>query len=166
MIAIRASQTRPLTPGEWRSLSRGLAEALRAAGATPLIVARTHPAARVSALWRGEPPIVARGDSIWWPDAPADFSNPWAREAMAILQHELQHVLDYRLGFLTAARYLSNPRHWTYGWRPEDLGDWDGLGAEQHAAIAERLWRAEAAGLGAEAAALRRAIPWAVAASP
>ena len=34
---------RPLTDGEWSSLSRGLAEALRAAGAEPTMFARLRP---------------------------------------------------------------------------------------------------------------------------
>jgi hypothetical protein len=161
MTGTTAARTRTLTQGEWRSLSRGLPEALVAAGATPLIRAGTHPAARASSLWRGAIPILARGDVIWWPDAPADLSGPWSDGGMATLQHELQHVLDYRLGFLTAARYLLHPRHWTYAWRLADVRDWDALGAEQRASIAEHLWRAEQAGRRSEATALRRVVPWA-----
>jgi hypothetical protein len=81
---------------------------------------------------------------------------------MAVLQHELQHVLDYTTGWLTAAGYLSDPRHWTYRWRLEDACCWGDLGAEQRASIAERLWLIEHGLASAhELAALRRLVPWA-----
>jgi len=156
------TNSRHLTKGEWRSLSPGLNAALRAAGARPILKAAAHPAARVAALWRGAPPILARGDTIWWPAAPLDLSAPSRAPAMAILQHELQHVLDYRTGWLTAAGYLSNPRHWTYAWRLEDVARWDDLGAEQRASIAQRLWMIEHGLADArDLPALRRLIPWA-----
>jgi hypothetical protein len=86
---------------------------------------------------------------------------------MAILQHELQHVLDFATGWLTAFRYLTHPRHWTYHWRlPDDASvggpAWDAFGAEQRASIAERLWLVER-GLAPrdDLPALRRLIPWA-----
>jgi hypothetical protein len=81
---------------------------------------------------------------------------------MAVLQHELQHVLDYKIGWLTGWRYVTNPRHWTYDWRLEAVRDWDALGAEQRASIAEHFWRAEndLAPAG-DAEALRGVIPWA-----
>ena len=58
---------------------------------------------------------------------------------MAVLQHELQHVLDYGTGRLTAIGYLSRPADWRYGWKDADVS-WDRLGAEQRASMAEHLW--------------------------
>ncbi|HEV7158285.1 MAG TPA: hypothetical protein VGN38_08020 [Caulobacteraceae bacterium] len=131
---------RALTAGEWARLSAGLRAALVGAGASPIIKAAAHPAARVSALWRGSLPILARGDRIWWPRAPADVS---ASAGMAVLQHELQHVLDYRTGWLTAARYLASPRHWRYGYELGPETAWETLGAEQRAMVAEHIWLME-----------------------
>ena len=81
---------------------------------------------------------------------------------MAVLQHELQHVLDYATGWLTGRRYLGQPRHWSYAVPPGWTGGFDALGAEQRAVLAERLWLAEA-GLrpDSEIARLRAVIPWA-----
>ena len=131
---------RGLTAGEWAGLSAGLREALVAAGASPTIRAAAHPAARVSAIWRGSVPILARGDQIWWPRAPGDLSGG---PEMALLQHELQHVLDYRTGWLTGARYLADPRHWRYGYELGPQTAWATLGAEQRAMIAEHIWLME-----------------------
>ena len=152
---------RDLTSGEWGALSVGLAKALRAAEARPCVVARAHPGARVAALWRGAVPVLTRGDQIWWPNAPPDFSAPGLERGMAVLQHELQHVLDYRDGWLTAFTYLTDPRHWTYRWSLEDAV-WDELGAEQRASMAEQLWLIER-GLApaGELVALKKIIPWA-----
>jgi hypothetical protein len=159
--------SRALTPGEWGAVSPGLARALREAGAQPCLEPRAHPAARVAALWRGGTPILARGEVIWWPGVTPDLSAPGRERGMATLQHELQHVLDFATGWLTALGYVTHPRHWTYRWRlPDDaLADgavWDAFGAEQRASIAERLWLIER-GLAPrdELAALRRLIPWA-----
>lgn len=157
-----SENARSLTPGEWRSLSGGLAAALRAAGARPSLRPAAHPAARLAAIWRRRTPILTRGDTIWWPAAPPDLSAAGRERGMATLQHELQHVLDYRIGWLTAAGYLSSPRHWTYRWRLEDISDWDDLGAEQRASIAEQLWLIEHGYAPADdLPALRRLIPWA-----
>jgi len=124
-------------------VSPGLAGALLAAGAEPRIRRAAHPGARLAALWRGTVPILTRGDHIWWPAAQPDFSGS---PAMAMLQHELQHVLDYRTGWLTAARYLSAPHHWRYVYRlGPDIG-WDALGAEQRAMVAEHIWLKENGG--------------------
>ncbi|HWA63847.1 MAG TPA: hypothetical protein VG939_20900 [Caulobacteraceae bacterium] len=152
---------RSLTAGERAALSPGLAEALDAAGAAPVLRDAAHPGARIAALWRGSVPILTRGDVIWWPGAPDDLSAPGLERAMAVLQHELQHVLDYRQGLLTGLGYLANPRNWIYGF---DLGEgraWAAWGAEQRASMAERLWLAER-GLAhvAERAALASVIPW------
>ena len=81
---------------------------------------------------------------------------------MAILQHELQHVLDYRIGWLTAARYLTHPRHWTYDWRRATGLAWEELGAEQRASMAEAVWLMEHGRLDpVDLPALRRVVPWA-----
>jgi hypothetical protein len=77
---------------------------------------------------------------------------------MAVLQHELQHVLDFSTGRLSALGYLANPKNWTYQ-LPTDW-DWRRLGAEQRAVLAEKLWRAEQ-GLAEDLAEVRRVIPWA-----
>jgi len=151
---------RPLTDGEWRALSPGLVQALKAVGAAPAIVPRPHRAAQMASLWRGGQTILTRGDAIWWPDAPADLSI--SLRCMPVLQHELQHVLDYRLGQLTAVRYLTNPLNWTYRWRLKAGRPWRAFGAEQRASMAEAFWRIEN-GLAAadDLDALRTLIPWA-----
>lgn len=150
---------RNLTRAEWAALSSGLAGALHGAGIEPRIRARAYPAAYVAALWRGAPPIMAVGRTIWWPGAPADFSG---EAAMAVVQHELQHVLDYAQGWLTIPGYLLNPRHWTYDVTLSPALEWDRLGAEQRASLAERLWRCERSDPGGEAVvAMRAVIPWA-----
>ena len=119
-----------------------------------------HPGARIAAAWRGAVPILTRGDAIFWPGAPADLSRG-PPVALATLQHELQHVLDYREGRLTAARYLVDPREWTYDVDHAGL-DFDRLGAEQRATLAEHLWLAENGYRStAEVARLRATIPWA-----
>ncbi len=148
-----------MTLAERSALSAGLEAALTLAGAEPRIVAWAHPGARIATAWRGQVSILTRGDLVFWPRAPADLSGP---RTMAVLQHELQHVLDYATGRLTARRYLSHPRHWSYAIDPAWTGDFDSLGAEQRAVLAERLWLAEA-GLRprAEIARLRSIIPWA-----
>ena len=133
---------------------------MRAAGAAPRLEPFAHPAARIAGLWRGGIPILTRGEVIWWPAASSDLSTPGREREMAVLQHELQHVLDFATGRLTAFRYLTHPRHWTYRWV---LGaPWDAYGAEQRAAIAEHLWLMER-GLapGEQLGAVRRLIPWA-----
>jgi len=149
---------RPLTPGEWAELSPGLAAALTARGVAPRIEDRAHVAARL-ARWRfGGTPILVLGQTIWWPKAVADFAGT---DEIGVLQHELQHVLDFADGRLTVAGYLTNPRNWTYRWRLSDGLSWRRLGAEQRASVAEALWRAERAGDARTAALLRGVIPWA-----
>jgi hypothetical protein len=158
----RHGESRPLTDGERRAVSPGLAGALSAVGAQPRLIAHAHPAARIAALWRGDIPTLTRGDVIWWPGATADLSEPGFEREMAVLQHELQHVLDYRTGRLTAVGYLCSPRHWTYRWERENRPPWDDLGAEQRGSLAERLWLAERDfGRPDDLEALRRVIAWA-----
>ena len=156
-----ATMSRSLTIMEWEGLDRGLVRALRQVGARPVIADHAHPVATLSALWRGGVPILTRGDTIFWPGAPADLSSrgPYG---MATLQHELQHVLDYSAGRLTAARYLIDPREWRYEIAPTAGTEFDRLGAEQRATLAERLWLAENGFRSAsEVAILRAVIPWA-----
>src|SRR5436190_11283968 len=101
---------RRLTGEEEQALSHGLLAALDAAGARPRIVARAAIGARIASLWRGHSPILAWGDRIFWPGALSDVSLDPRR--MAVLQHELQHVLEYRTGALKPLRYALNPRNW------------------------------------------------------
>lgn len=154
-----ASLKRPLTAGEWSSLSNGLADALRLAGSEPRVVAAAHPAARVTTLWRGKTPILTRGDEIWWPRAPADFTGDTA--ALPVLQHELQHVLEYAQGRLSAAAYLIDPRNWSYEYKLKPESRWDDFGAEQRASIVEQLWRLERDKDRVALAAHRNLVPWA-----
>ena len=152
---LRTMRGRPLTESERKRLSPGLVAALDRARVTPLIVPRAAWLARLTRVWRGHVPILTRGGRIYWPGALADFSDT---PHMAVLQHELQHVLDFSTGRLSALGYLLNPRNWTY--RLPDDWDWRRLGAEPRAVLAERLWRAEQ-GLSHDLAAIRDAIPWA-----
>ena len=105
--------------------------------------------------------MLTSGDIIWWPAAPGDLSDTGLERGMAILQHELQHVLDYRTGWLTAARYLGDPRHWVYGF-DVTRGRWEALGAEQRASAAETFWLMERGFVPSDGlSALKRMIPWA-----
>ncbi|HEY5071041.1 MAG TPA: hypothetical protein VII63_03325 [Caulobacteraceae bacterium] len=147
--------------GEWGALSEGLERALRTAGVDPLIVPRAHPAAGLAALWRGGVAILAHGRRIWWPNAPVDLSVAGRERAMAVLQHELQHVLEFATGELSALGYLLQPRHWRYDVALAGAR-WGELGAEQRASLAERLWLAEHGLAPANTlCALRAVIPWA-----
>ena len=131
---------------------------LVAAGAFPRIVAAASPLARIAYLWRGHTPVLTLGDRIYWGRAPDDCSRQPA--AMALLQHELQHVLDYATGRLTALGYAIAPRNWSYDLPPADRWHWPRLGAEQRSVLAEQLWRAERMGDSARIAQLRAVIPW------
>jgi hypothetical protein len=158
-----ADAERALTDGEWSSLSPGLAQALRAAGARPIVVARASWPARLAAPLRGGVPIMVLGPRIYWPNALEDFSGPWSAKAMAMLQHELQHVLEYAAGELSVLRYAVWPPNWRYGYWLGPESRWRDFGAEQRASIVEHLWLIER-GLMADAAGgahHRRVIPWA-----
>jgi hypothetical protein len=156
---------RSLTPGEWDALSEGLADALDAADVRPEIVAAPSGLARIVAVWRGRAPIMALGERIFWPSAPEDCSAPGREPDMAILQHELQHVLEFATGELGPLRYALNPRNWVYRYRLVPGRLWLDYGAEQRATIVEDLWRLEhgfKVAEGPDEAARRRAlIPWA-----
>jgi hypothetical protein len=130
---------RGLTAGERSGLSPGLVEALDRAGAAPRLIGSAHPGARLAALWRGAVPILARGDQVHWPRLQPDVSRVGER-SMAVLQHELQHVLDYASGELTVLGYLMRPRNWTYRYRLTEQSAWSEFGAEQRAQIAEHYW--------------------------
>jgi hypothetical protein len=81
---------------------------------------------------------------------------------MAVLQHELQHLLDFAEGRLTVLGYLLLPHNWSYSWEFSDCLSWDRRGAEQRASMAEALWRAEHSSASSEVAStLRAIIPWA-----
>ncbi|MDB5453590.1 MAG: hypothetical protein JWO33_2168 [Caulobacteraceae bacterium] len=150
---------RPLTEEEEGALSAGLLAALRGAGVRPRIVARPAIGARIASLWRGFTPILAWGETIFWPDALADVSLDPRR--MAVLQHELQHVLEYRTGALHPLRYALSPRNWRYGYHLHEDAEWRAFGAEQRAQIVEDLWLVER---GLKAGAIewyRRIVPWA-----
>ncbi len=159
MQSAGSTTKRTLTPAEWADLSEGLGRALSAASATPLLDARAHPAAYLARLRFGCLPIMAIGRTIWWPNARPDLAGTGE---MAVLQHELQHVLDFAERRLSVAGYLLLPHNWSYRWDLSDGLSWDRLGAEQRASMAEALWRAEraSASFGAVAA-LRAVIPWA-----
>lgn len=154
---------RPLTAVERAALSAGLAEALDHAGVEPLIVARPTLGARVSSLWRGSVPIMVWGDRIYWPGALGDFAAHPAK--MALLQHELQHVLEFAAGDLHPLAYALNPRNWTYAYQPRPEARWSDFGAEQRAQIVEDMWRLEQ-GVGSGRAPLawyRGLVPWVIA---
>jgi hypothetical protein len=156
---------RPLTDGERTALSDGLAEALDRAGARPQIISAPSGLARIVALWRGRAPIMALGERIFWPAAPEDCSAPGRAPYMAVLQHELQHVLEFATGELGVVHYAIDPRNWIYRYRLAPGRSWRDFGAEQRAMIVEDLWRLER-GLGAggdpgEATRRRALIPWA-----
>jgi hypothetical protein len=159
MRTTRTATRRRLAQAEWAELSDGLGAALSAAGVTPLIEPRPHPAAYLARLRFGGVPIMAVGRTIWWPNARPSFAGS---ADMAVLQHELQHLLDFAEGRLTLAGYLLLPRNWTYRWDPDGPLSWDRLGAEQRASIAEALWRAERSSSPVEADRLRGVIPWAM----
>jgi hypothetical protein len=125
------------------------------------VVDAPHAGAKLAALWRKSTPILTRGDDIWWPGAPADMAKPGLEGAMAVLQHELQHVLEYAQGRLSAAAYLASPHNWTYAYKLTPASRWNDFGAEQRASIVEELWRLERGGDPAKLAAHRKLVPWA-----
>jgi hypothetical protein len=156
--------TRDLTPEEWAALSPGLKDALETAGVSPVIVSAPAALARIAAVWRGYTPILTLNRAIYWPSAPQDCARRGLEPHMAILQHELQHVLDFSTGALGRWRYVLDPRNWFYRYRLKPGRPWRAYGAEQRASMAEDLWLLER---GLEPAAkvsaddLRRLIPWA-----
>lgn len=153
---------RGLTDAERAALNPGLVAALARVRAEPVIVARASLLACLAGLWRGQIPVLVMHSRIYWPGALPCFAAGGRPGDLATLQHELQHVLDFRTGELTARGYAFSPRDWRYRYRLELGRDWWSYGAEQRAAMAEHLWLAEN-GLGqpSHGAALRLLIPWA-----
>jgi hypothetical protein len=141
-----------------RALSAGLGEALDALGVVPKIENRPHLAAQLGRLRFGAVPILTLGETIWWPQADADFAGT---SHVAVLQHELQHVLEFAEGRLTVVGYLTWPPNWTYRLELGGPLVWRRLGAEQRATAVEALWRAERSGDTQTVGLLRAAIPWA-----
>ena len=167
---MQAGAARRLTAGEEARLSPGLVEALGRAAVAPVLVSRTHPAARVAGLWRGSAPILARPGRIFWPGAHADYAEA-PPEVFSTLQHELQHLLDYATRDLTGIGYILSPGDWRYGYDLTSTSRWRDFGAEQRASVAEHLWLIEEgrtdlvqAALGRPPASLQAygaVIPWA-----
>lgn len=153
---------RGLTEGERARLNPGLLRAMARVHAEPRIIARAAIVASIAGLWRGHIPILVMGRRIYWPGALPDFSKSSSPHDMATLQHELQHVLDFKTGELSILGYVLRPREWVYGYKLELGRGWWSYGAEQRATMAEDLWLAEN-GLkpASHGAALRLTIPWA-----
>lgn len=156
---MKLCSTRPLTAGERAALSPGLAEALTAADAWPLIHARPSLPALLVLVWRRRLPIMVLGRRIFWPGAAEDFSADPHR--MSVLQHELQHVLEFAEGTLTRAGYVLRPGNWIYPYRLRPGLTWADLGAEQRAMMAQDLWLAERGLSQSPVEELRALIPWA-----
>jgi hypothetical protein len=152
---------RAFTETEVSELSPGLWDALARAGCRPKVRSQAHPAAFIAALWMRSLPIMAVGKTIWWPAAKSDFAGS---VQMAILQHELQHLLDFAERRLSVVSYLLNFRNWTYRYDLSQIRGWEDLGAEQRASMAEGLWLADRSGDFEKAGRLRTLIPWAVSA--
>jgi len=163
MATMQSGANRTLKASEWAALSPGLAHALKAAGVEPVIVARAAWLARLASWWRGHVPILSMPGAIYWPGALEDFSAPGLERHMAVLQHELQHVLEYGAGVLSPLRYLIQPKNWRYAYRLFPGCAWADFGAEQRARLVEDYWWIER---GLKAALLhpveeyRRLIPW------
>ena len=153
---------RALTAGEWSAISPGLLKALRRKGVEPEIVARASIPALLAAVRWGRAPIMVIGRRIFWPGAVDDLSQPWSDPALAVLQHELQHVLEFATGELSALRYIAAPRNWLYGYRLGPDSQWADFGAEQRASIAEHHWLIERRLMldPAGGAHHRRVLPW------
>jgi hypothetical protein len=155
---------RPLTAGERAALSDGLDDALVCAGVEPRIVAAPSGLASVVALWRGQAPVMALHGRIYWPSAPDDCAAPGREPHMAILQHELQHVLEFATGELSIWRYVRAPLNWTYRYSLKAARPWRRYGAEQRASIVEDYWRLQRGlkrGAPGELERYRSLIPWA-----
>ncbi|HUO21044.1 MAG TPA: hypothetical protein VMU59_00825 [Caulobacteraceae bacterium] len=154
---------RALTSREWSALSPGLREALHAARVEPRVVARASAPARLASLLRGATPIMVMGRRIFWPRALDDVSGAWNGRGMAVLQHELQHVLEFATGELSVLRYITRPNNWRYEYRIGPGSRWRDFGAEQRASIVEHLWLIERGVMAdpAGGAHHRRVIPWA-----
>jgi hypothetical protein len=162
---------RGLTAGEWRALSPGLSAALKSAGVWPVIQSRTSFLARLAQIRFASAPVMVLGARVHWPDALPDFSLPGLEPSMAVLQHEMQHVLEFATGELSPFRYALRARNWRYRYEMTQRSRWRDFGAEQRASIAEHYWLLErgqvqqvARALGHPPAPLdlyRKLLPWA-----
>jgi hypothetical protein len=153
---------RRLTEAERAALNPGLVRALDRVKAEPMIVAKASVLASVAGLWRGHIPILTMHHRIFWPGAPPCLANCARPQAMATLQHELHHVLEYKTGQLSLLGYAMRPQDWFYSYKLELGRGWDRYGAEQRASMAEDLWLAENGVISpSHGAALRMLIPWA-----
>lgn len=161
---LRRTGARELTPGELGGLSEGLATALETAGVRPRLAPFPSWLAYVARLWRGALPIMVLGRTIYWPGAPDDISKGGQEQQMAVLQHELQHVLEFATGKLSVLGYALLPLNWVYAYRFTSSTRWADLGAEQRAQVVQDYWLAERGLLpgGPEAETFRSIIPWAV----
>ncbi len=159
---MRPGAVRGLTDGEWGAMSPGLARALASAGVRPRVLAKVCLPARLAQIRFGGAPIMVLGERVHWRGAHPDFSLPGLEHFMAVLQHELQHVLEFATGELSALRYVVWPGNWRYGYDLKPGAAWRDFGAEQRAMMAQHLWMAEH-GLPSPypAEQLRRLIPWA-----
>ena len=82
---------------------------------------------------------------------------------MSVLQHELQHVLEFATGELSILGYALLPFNWTYRYRLGPDTAWRGLGAEQRAQLVQDYWLAARRGPpdAPQIMAMRDLIPWA-----
>ena len=78
-------------------------------------------------MWRGHVPILTLGDIIHWQTPPDDCCTPGREPHMAVLQHELQHVLEFATGELSTWRYAFNPRNWGYDFELKPDSRWTRL---------------------------------------
>jgi hypothetical protein len=140
---MRAGAVRRLTEGEWRALSPGLVEAVIRAGVRPRNHARAALLARLARIRFAGAPVMVIGARIHWPQALEDFSLPGLEPSMAVLQHEMQHVLEFASGQLSTFRYAFRPKNWRYRYELTARSRWRDFGAEQRASIAEHYWLLE-----------------------
>ena len=168
---MKPGAARPLTEGEQLALSPGLAAALAEAGVRPQVRARTSLLARLAQVRFASAPVMALGRGVHWPQALEDFSPAGLEACMAVLQHEMQHLLEFATGELSPFRYALRPGNWRYGYTLTSRSRWRDFGAEQRATIAEHYWLLERGladpvkhALGRPPAPLaeyRRVLPWA-----
>lgn len=158
---MKPASRRPLTRAERAALSPGLWAAVESAGITPEIVSRPSVPAAIVALWRRRLPVMVLGRRIFWPGALEDFGDD--ARLMPVLQHELQHVLEFGGGELTRLGYLLRPANWRYGYTGGPDARWSEFGAEQRAMIVQHYWLAERDRLkdGPPVEWFRDLIPWA-----
>lgn len=106
---------------------------------------------------------MALGQTIRWAGAPDDMSAQGLERQMSILQHELQHVLEFASRDLSFLGYAMLPFNWGYRYELGEGTRWRDLGAEQRAQAVQDYWLAERrlAADDPRLAEFRRLIPWA-----